>query len=316
MRGIQGASLLRDFNGLFQHGAAPTGDRALLDWFLSKGDETAFQAIVNRHGPMVRGVCLRVLGSSHDADDAFQATFLVLVQKARRLRDSDRLGPWLYGVATRVATRSRSRLASRRDRREANFDDIPARDERDRADWSDVGPILDVELSRLPAKYREVLVLCLLEGSTVEEAAGQLACPLGTVKSRLARGREALKTRLTGRGITPGIAIAVVAGASPSAFASSVSETLIRSTVKLLAQTRVAPSILALTKGVAPSMLSKSIAMTALLCGGIGLSVLGMASWMKSPAQAQEPPGRRDGCRGNGARPGSRAARGRSRSTI
>ena len=289
MRRTLGGLLMRDFDGLFRRGTVPAGDRALLDWFLSEGDEAAFEAIVARHGPMVRGVCRRLLGSSHDADDAFQATFLVLVRKARHLRDSDRLGPWLYGVATKVAIRSRSRSASRRDRHEASFDDFPARDDRGRSDWLDVWPILDVELGRIPAKYREVLILCLLEGSTVEEAAGRLSCPLGTVKSRLARGREALKSRLTSRGIAPAVALAVVAGTSSTAFASPVSEALIRTTMTTIARGGVAPGIVALTQGVAPSMFPKSIAMTALLCGGIAVSVLGAAGWMKASARVQEP---------------------------
>ena len=165
----------------------------------------------------------------HDADDAFQATFLVLVRKAGQLRDADRLGPWLYGVATRVATKARARDA-RRKSRTAGPVDVPSPAE-DRSDWLDVRPILDAELGRLPAKFREILVLCLLEGSTAEEAARRLACPLGTVKSRLARGREALRSRLTVRGIAPAVAAAVAAGSARSAVASPVSQALSRATL-------------------------------------------------------------------------------------
>ena len=115
MSAARNGFVLRDLDRLFRHGTLPTGDGALLASFLATGDEAAFEAIVARHGSMVLGVCRRVLGDRHDADDAFQATFLVLVRKARQLRDADRLGPWLYGVATRVATKARAREARRRE---------------------------------------------------------------------------------------------------------------------------------------------------------------------------------------------------------
>ena len=103
------ASVLQDLDRLFQRGIAASGDGALVDRFLVDGNESAFEALVARHGPMVRGVCRRLLVNPHDVDDAFQATFLVLVRKAKQLRDPDRLGPWLYGVARRVATKTRTR---------------------------------------------------------------------------------------------------------------------------------------------------------------------------------------------------------------
>ena len=133
---------------------------------------------------MVLGVCRRLLGDSHDADDAFQATFIVLVGKARQLRNADRLGPWLYGVATRVATKARAREATRRGSLIAMPVDIP--DPRGlNGDWLDVRSILDAELGKLSPKLRHIVVLCLLEGLTAEEASRQLSCPVGTVKSRL-----------------------------------------------------------------------------------------------------------------------------------
>ena len=285
----------RQLELLFRRGAAPQGDRALLDGFVTRGDQAAFEALVARHGPMVRGVCLRLLGSPHDADDAFQATFLVLVQKARGLRDAERLGPWLYGVATRVATRARLRAANRRDRLRPHLDDLPSRDDGAWADRLDVRPILDAELSRLPAKYREVLVACLLEGFTAEEAAAQLRCPLGTVKSRLARGRDALRARLTGRGLAPAVALAVVAGSARSAVASVVPPTLLRATLQMVtaagpASAGLSPAVVALTRGVAPSMFSKSSMMAAVAFGGLALSGLGIAAWIKTPAVAQDEP--------------------------
>jgi RNA polymerase sigma factor (sigma-70 family) len=293
MRAMPNGLMARQLERLFRQGTAPQGDRALLEWFVSKGDDTAFEALVARHGPMVLGVCRRLLGSPHDADDAFQATFLVLVQKARSLRDADRLGPWLYGVATRVATRARVRAASRRDRLGVLVDDLPS-PESGASEWLDVRPILDAELGQLPAKYREVLVICLLEGCTAEEAAQQLACPLGTVKSRLARGREALRVRLTGRGLAPAIALVVVAGTARSALASHVPQTLFRTTLQMVgvagsASASLSPAVVALTKGVTPSMFTKSSLMAAVALGGIALSGLGIAAWMKTPVLAQEP---------------------------
>lgn len=294
----------RQLEQLFRHGIDPQGDRALVDRFVSGGDESAFEALVTRHGPMVRGVCLRLLGSPHDADDAFQATFLVLVQKANRLRDADHLGPWLYGVATRVATRARVRESHRRNRFEFNEGEVPARDGGVSPEWLDVRPILDAELLRLPAKYRDVLIICLLEGFTAEEAARQLACPLGTVKSRLARGREALRARLTGRGLAPAAVVAVLAS-SRSVVASPVSETLYRTTLKVVvARTAITPSVVALTRGAVPSMLSKSTVMAAVVLGGVTFSGLGLANWMKSPAQAQDPG---EGAAAGAQAPGERA---------
>ena len=114
MRGVRNSSVFRDLDGLFRCGVAPSGDGALLEQFVAEGDDSAFEALVARHGPMVLGVCRRFLASPHDADDAFQATFLVLARKAAQVRAPDRLGPWLYGVATRVARKARTRAARHR----------------------------------------------------------------------------------------------------------------------------------------------------------------------------------------------------------
>jgi RNA polymerase sigma factor (sigma-70 family) len=280
----------RDLDRLFRRGTLPPGDGALLECFLAESDETAFEAIVARHGSMVLGVCRRLLRDPHDADDAFQATFLVLVKKARSLRDADRLGPWLYGVATRVATKARAREAKRREyHRAAPVDRLSL--ENGAAEWIDVRPILDAELSQLPAKLRDILILCLLEGSTAEEAARRLSCPVGTVKSRLARGREALRGRLTARGLAPGVALAVASAAPDFAFASTVSQTLAQTTARMagLAPEQIPRAVDALTRGVATSMLHKSSVLVAVACGGIVLAGAGLATWSKSHATADEP---------------------------
>jgi RNA polymerase sigma factor (sigma-70 family) len=280
----------RDLSRLLRDGALPSGDGALLERFLHHGDELAFEAIVARHGSMVLGVCQRLLGDSHDADDAFQATFIVLVRKGRQLRDADRLGPWLYGVATRVATKARAREVRRR----GNLRPVPAEITAPRdpdGDWFDVRLIVDVELGKLSPKLRDILVLCLLEGFTAEEASRQLACPLGTVKSRLARGREALRGGLTARGLAPATALAVVAGGSRSALASPVSEVLSLTTVRVagLAPEHIPHAVAALTRGAATSMLYKSNVLAAVICGSVALAGAGLVAWQRSPANAGEP---------------------------
>jgi RNA polymerase sigma factor (sigma-70 family) len=280
----------RDLGRLFRDGALPSGDGSLLERFLVEGDESAFEAIVARHGSMVLGVCRRLLGDPHDADDAFQATFVVLVRKARQLRDAERLGPWLYGVATRVATKARAREARRRGHLRAVPADIPAPRNPD-GDWFDVRSILDAELGKLSPKLRDILVLCLLEGLTAEEASRQLSCPVGTVKSRLARGREALRGGLTARGLAPAAALTVVAGSSRSALASPVSETLQSTMVRLagLAPAQIPHAVVALTRGVATNMLLKSNVLAAVVCGSVALAGAGLVAWQKSHAKPAEP---------------------------
>jgi RNA polymerase sigma factor (sigma-70 family) len=178
-------------------------DGELLARFAERRDETAFAALMRRHGPMVLGVCRRVLTDTHDADDAFQATFLILVRKAGSLGRPELLGNWLYGVAYRTASRVRAQAATRR-RREGNpMHEPPAspRPPAEGAAWHELRTLLDEELNRLPEKYRRAFVLCDLEGLTNEQAALRLGCPKGTVLSRLSRARELLRHRLNRRGV-------------------------------------------------------------------------------------------------------------------
>jgi RNA polymerase sigma factor (sigma-70 family) len=282
MRVKRNFSVLRDLDHLFRRGVTPSRDGALLDQFLAEGDDAAFEALVVRHGPMVLGVCRRIVVSPHGADDAFQATFLVLARKAARLRAPDRLGPWLYGVATRVARKARKRAA--RHRHEV-LTEYPARDRRE-AGWSDVMPIIDAELERLPSRHRDVLVLCVLEGASPEEAAQRLGCPVGTVKSRLARGRQSLRNRLIGRGITPDIALTVLSASEW--HTAPLSPPLIRATLGAIASSTTAPGVFALTRGATPSMFSKSTAMVFLIVGGFAVAGIAAATWM-TPSRAQGP---------------------------
>jgi RNA polymerase sigma factor (sigma-70 family) len=180
-------------------------DEKLLDRFLGPdgtGAEDAFVALVRRHGPMVRSVCRRTLDQPHDAEDAVQATFLVLARKASRVRDRRALGRWLYRVASRIAARSRTDSARRRmhERRGAVMSAVTPAPGHD-PDRGVLRLVLHEEVDRLPATYCSAVVLCYLEEFTNEEAAALLGWPVGTVKGRLARARELLRARLTRRGL-------------------------------------------------------------------------------------------------------------------
>jgi RNA polymerase sigma factor (sigma-70 family) len=181
--------------------AAGLSDAQLLVRFARHRDEAAFAALLHRHAPLVYGVCRRVLGHAHDAEDAFQAVFLVLVRKAGSIAKGESLGCWLHEIAYRTALRARTVAHKRRTReRQAHAMNAANLDEPTAA--TGVGPMLDEELRRLPEQYRRPLVLCYLEGKTYAEAAEQLGWPAGTVSGRLARARELLRRRLAQRGVT------------------------------------------------------------------------------------------------------------------
>src|SRR5262245_29262877 len=182
------------------HGGPEPTDATLLDGFVARRDEAAFEALLRRHGPMVLGVCRRVLRHESDAEDAFQATFLVLVRKAASVRPRGMVGNWLYGVAHNTALKAKAmNLRRQRQEREAGAAPRPAAP--DEA-WGELQARLDRELTALPDKYRTPIVLCDLEGGTIREAARRLGCPQGTVATRLARARELLAERLAGAGLS------------------------------------------------------------------------------------------------------------------
>ncbi len=165
--------------------AVESSDSQLLEQFVRERDEAAFTSLMRRHGPLVWDVCRRVLAEEQAAEDAFQATFLVLVRKARSVSKRASVRSWLYGVALRVALRARQREGLRRVREQS----APPRqvDAAAEPGWDDVRPILDEEIQRLPEKYRLPIILCYLEGQTNDEAARLLNCPRGTIATRLAR---------------------------------------------------------------------------------------------------------------------------------
>jgi RNA polymerase sigma factor (sigma-70 family) len=195
---------VRQINRLFRDGTASgLTDGQLIERFTTRkaeAAEIAFETLVNRHGPMVLRVIRGLLRDPRDVEDAFQATFLVLVKKAHAIGERDLLGPWLYGVARRVALKARKVAAKRNQREGGLIDDPPG--EPTESPWLDLRPILHEELSRLPDKYKKPVILCHLQGLTHAEAAQELAWPVGTVSVRLTRARKLLKDRLTRRGLS------------------------------------------------------------------------------------------------------------------
>src|SRR4051812_33806574 len=201
MKSGPGGATIRQLGELFEGGSvAGLGEVQLLDRFVARRDEPAFAALVARHGPMVLGVCRRALSDPGDVEDAFQATFLVLVRRSHSVHVQDSLGRWPYGVARRVASRARKAARRRMVLAIPPPDDLAARPG-DPSDQSELSTVLDEELARLPAKYRLPLVMCYLEGLSNEDAARRLGCPLGTIQSRLSRGRDRLRARLRRRGL-------------------------------------------------------------------------------------------------------------------
>ena len=180
--------------------AAGRTDGQLLASFIEQNDEAAFDTLIRRHGPMVFGVCCRIVRNHHDAEDAFQATFLVLARKASSVSPRERVANWLHGVALRTAMRARTMTAKRRGR-EKQVTEMPDPEAVQQDQWCDLQPLLDQELNGLPEHYRLPILLCDLEGKTIKDAAQQLGWPQGSLAGRLARGRKLLAKRLASRGV-------------------------------------------------------------------------------------------------------------------
>jgi RNA polymerase sigma factor (sigma-70 family) len=258
-------------------------DRHLLERFATTQDGAAFAELVQRHGPMVMSVCRRQLNDAHEAEDAFQATFLVLVHKARSIGRPESLGPWLHGVAYRAAARARHAAARRAREREAAAmtDGDPSAE----VVWRELRQLLDEELGRLAQKYRAPLVLFYLEGKTTEEVARQLGCPKGTVLSRLARGRDRLRHRLVRRGVATSmslLATVLTEQAAPAAVPAALAVGTVNAAVLIAAGQAgygaISATVAGLTKGVLHAMFLNQLKMvgTVLLAlaaigAGIGL---------------------------------------------
>jgi RNA polymerase sigma factor (sigma-70 family) len=203
---------------------AEAPDAELLERFTDGNEEAAFAALLRRHGPMVLGVSRRILHRLQDAEDVFQATFLILARKAAAIRKRESVGSFLHGVAHRLAVRARAQ-GVRRQARERQAADMHGKGVNVEAAWQEVQATLDAALQELPEKYRAALVLCYLEGKTHAEAAEFLGCPLATIRTRVARGRKLLRTRLTGHGLNlsaAALAALLLASAAPAAMPATL----------------------------------------------------------------------------------------------
>ncbi len=279
-------------------------DGELLERFLAHDRDTAeasFAAIVDRHGPMVLRVCSMVLRNEHDAIDAFQASFLILVHKARALRVRDSLGPWLHQVALRVSSCARSADLRRR-KHERAAAELNADRGREHRDDEELASLLHLEIDRLPDRYRRPIVLCCVAGLSREQAAFELGWPVGTVQSRLARGRERLRGRLSRRGIgAPAIAVcvsALSAKVSLSGVHKELADPLVRAAVRAglsgsITVESISMAVLTLTEGVLKTMSMAHLKMAAIVVVAIGLTVGGAGVWasQKTASVRQPSPG-------------------------
>jgi RNA polymerase sigma factor (sigma-70 family) len=293
----QQAAVLEGVRRIFVGGTvAGLGSESLLHRFATRGDEAAFSAIVARHGPMVLGVCRRALRDPYDVEDAFQATFLVFVRKAGSIRDGDALGPWLHGVARRVAARARVLSIRRRDNERTGVDLDPAGPEPD-AGRDEIRALVDEEIGRLPERYRGPIILCDLEGCTQPEAAGRLGWTEGSLRGRLARARELLRSRLVRRGLVAPAGAIVGLNVTDSAAAARMGESLARAAISAAAGKveGVSTTAVALAKEVVEAMTRFKVLSVGLAAVVTGVSLTGAgaivvrATKASSPQQGQDP---------------------------
>jgi RNA polymerase sigma factor (sigma-70 family) len=283
LRHLRRAALIRDGAGLT--------DGELLERFIATRDEAAFEALAWRHGPMVLGVCRRVLGNEADAEDAFQATFLILVQKAASVVPRAMVGNWLYGVAHNTARKAKA-MNTRRRVKEKQAGERPS----PRAAAQAARPVqelLDEELSRLPDKFRVPVVLCDLEGKPIKEAARQLGWPQGTVASRLSRGRGLLAKRLACHGLVfsaGALAMLLSEVVATAGVPAALWETTMGAAASVAAGGAaagvVSPRVAALIEGVKRTMTLRKLNVTAglALLAAVGLA----AGLLLCQAQAQD----------------------------
>jgi RNA polymerase sigma factor (sigma-70 family) len=282
----------------FTQGAGGVTDAHLLERYLADRDEAAFEGILRRHGPMVLGVCRRVLRNDADAEDAFQATFLVLVRKAASVRPRGLVGNWLYGVAYRTSLKARTMNAKRRVKEQAAGRET-------RAGTADPAPcdlqaVIDQEVSRLPDKYRAALVLCDLEGKTRAEAARQVGCPDGTMATRLVKARALLAKALTRRGVTLSVGgVTLVLGQTVAS--AEVPASLLEITMKAASSFAAGPAaaagvipaaVVALTEGVLQTMSmnkARLVALWLLTAGALAGGTLLLSASPQAPSPQPQP---------------------------
>jgi RNA polymerase sigma factor (sigma-70 family) len=309
-----------ELSTLFEVGATGRlSDGELLERFVSRRDEAAFEAIVRRHGPLVWGACRRILRGHHDAEDAFQATFIVLARRADSITPREMLPNWLYGVARQSAGKARA-LLRQREQRERQVTRQPEPAVASSSFENELRDVIDVELSRLPAAYRASIVLCHLEGKGHQEAAEQLGWPVGTLSGRLSRARTMLAKRLSRRGVVLST-VALEALSNRHASAEPVGASLIRTAVDsaqafMTASASSGPGLsqaAALAKGVLRAMLLRKIKIGTLLAVPVTLIGLGLvalagddqrqngAKIVAVPAEQPPTPGQRSRGKGSAA---------------
>ncbi len=290
MSGVHLRTFLGHLRRRLQPREAGLGDAQLLERFVTARDEAAFELLIWRHGGMVLNVCRRMLFQVQDMEDAFQATFLVLLKKAATISSRESLAAWLYRVAFRVALRARTNALKRQTREQRDCEEPvhPAGE----SSAGDLRPVLDEELNRLPARYRDALVLCYLQGKTNEEAAAELGCPRGTIFSRLSRGRELLRSRLVRRGVSVPTGILAMALAQ-HAWALPPARLLL-ATLQLSAPATVggaiAPNVVYLTEGVTQTMFVKKLQLASVLglTAFVGLSSGALVSFHSQDAKPDQ----------------------------
>ena len=270
-------TLMRRIRSLVREPAGSgASDGQLLERFTIRQDEAAFEELVQRYGALVLGVCRRVLDDPHDVDDAFQATFVVLLRKAAALDRRRPLLNWLYTVAYHAALKAAQR---RRHQPLTAAMHMAASDDQT---WQDLRPLLDAEISRLPDRYRAPILACCLEGKSHEEAARQLGWPLGTVKGRLARAREMLRQRLTRRGVglTAGALGAMLTErAAPAAVPPALQiQTVLTAKLLLAGGTGVAPGVAAIVEGVLKTMFIHKLKIAAAVALAVCTMLVGAAA--------------------------------------
>ncbi|HEV3189789.1 MAG TPA: sigma-70 family RNA polymerase sigma factor, partial [Polyangiaceae bacterium] len=294
-------TILTDIGILFELGVVShLSDGELLERFVTRSGEPAeraFAVLIERHGPMVLRVCRNILSDQHEVEDAFQATFLVLLRKAGSIRKRASCGSWLHGVALRAAAQIRTENARRRAHEQRHMQVLSIVHAPTEATPQDeLRDVIDQELGRLQERFRSPLVLCYLEGHTCEEAARQLGWPVGTVKSRLARGRERLRTRLARRGVAPAIGITGTLALPPVAKAA-VPPTLAAKTVSEVARVAASGTLAGAVPLVVASVLrselsrglARGVACFGALLAGVALVACAAALGQRQDASSASP---------------------------
>jgi RNA polymerase sigma factor (sigma-70 family) len=296
MATAQADTLLRHIQRLAGACVGQETDRQLLDELIARGNEAAFAELVARHGPMVLRVCRRVLHHEQDVEDAFQAVFLVLARNARSIHKREALAGWLHGVAHRTAMKAR-RSAARQRALEARLRQQKPSSAASPT-WSEVQSVLDEEIQHLPEAFRSAFVLCVLQGKSGPEAAAELGCKEGTVKSRLNRARRALQRRLAARGIQLATLLAALSVAESSVRAT-VSAALTQSTIRFgllvaaggSAAGQVPTHVAALATGVTRAMFLTKTKLTTALLLAASLLIAGAAALAQVAPPGKPPAG-------------------------